>query len=60
MSYVEAVLKESAIVYIIRDSHIADLLAGANGLFPKRLAVAENDLMQARRVLTEVGQFYDD
>ncbi len=60
ISFIEALLKEAGIAYFIRDVHMADLLGAQNGLFPKRLAVAHDDITQARRVLESAGQFYDD
>lgn len=60
ISFIEAILKEAGIAYMIRDAHMADLLGAHNGLFPKRLAVAEDDAMQAERVLRNAGQFHDD
>ena len=59
-SFIEALLKDAGIDYVIRDSHMADLLGPNNGLVPRRLAVAEDDAMQAERVLRGAGQFHDD
>jgi hypothetical protein len=35
-------------------------MAGSNTLFPMRVMVAEDHMAQARRVLTDAGQYYDD
>ena len=60
ISFIEALLKDAGIGYVIRDGHMADLLGQANGLIPRRLAVADEDAMQAERVLRGAGQFHDD
>lgn len=60
ISYIEALLKDAGITYAIRDTHMADLLGASNMLFPRRLAVDEDEVMQAERILRAAGQFYDD
>lgn len=60
ISYIEALLKEAGIAYAIRDAHMADLLGASNVLFPRRLAVDDDDVMQAERILRAADQFYDD
>lgn len=60
ISFIEALLKDAGIGYVIRDGHMADLLGQTNGLFPRRLAVADDDAPQAERVLRGAGQFHDD
>ncbi|XDZ66214.1 DUF2007 domain-containing protein [Alphaproteobacteria bacterium LSUCC0684] len=60
ISFIEALLKDAGIAYAIRDGHMADLLGMQNGLFPRRLAVDEDDARQAERVLRGADQWYDD
>jgi predicted glycosyl hydrolase (DUF1957 family) len=60
ISFIEALLKEAGISYVIRDGHMADLLGQQNALFPRRLAVDEEDVMQAERILKEANQLYDE
>ena len=60
ISYIEALLKDAGIAYAIRDAYMADLLGSSNVLFPRRLAVGDDDVMQAERILRAAGQFYDD
>ena len=60
ISFIEAILKDAGIGYMIRDGHMADVFGQHNGLFPRRLAVDEDDVMQAERVLKEAEQFYDE
>ena len=60
ISYIEALLKEAGIPYFIRDGHMADLLGQRNGLFPRRLAVDDDDVMQAERILRNADQWFDE
>ena len=60
ISYIEALLKEAGIAYFIRDGHMADLLGQSNGLFPRRLAVDDDDAMQAERILRNADQWFDE
>jgi hypothetical protein len=60
ISYIEALLKDAGITYAIRDAYIADLLGQQNGLFPRRLAVENDDAMQAERILRAAEQWYDE
>lgn len=60
ISFIEALLKEAGIAYMIRDGHMADLLGQHNGLFPRRLAVDSDDMLQAERILRQADQFYDE
>ncbi len=60
ISFIEALLKEAGVVYMIRDGHMADLLGQQNGLFPRRLAVDNDQVLQAERILKGAEQFYDE
>lgn len=60
LTYLESLLTGAGINFSVHDRHIANLLAGANSLFPMRLMVAESDWQQAKRVLMEADQFYDE
>lgn len=60
ISFIEALLKDANIAYAIRDGHMADLLGQQNGLFPRRLAVGDDDVMQAERILRGAEQWYDE
>jgi hypothetical protein len=60
MTYLEALLKEAGIAFVVHDRNISDLMAGSNTLFPMRIMVAGEDANQAKRILTEAGQYYDD
>ena len=60
ISFIEALLKDAGIPYVIRDGHMADLLGQQNGLFPRRLAVDHQYTNQAERILKQAEQFYDE
>ncbi len=60
ISFIEALFKEAGVLYMIRDGHMADLLGQQNGLFPRRLAVDEDQVLQAERILKGAEQFYDE
>ena len=50
LSFVEALLQEAGIGYMIADQHIS-ITEGSIGLFPRRVLVQNEDLAAARRVL---------
>ncbi len=55
VSFLLALLRDAGIGCIVLDAHIS-ALEGGIGAFPRRLAVADDDLAQARRVLREAGE----
>lgn len=55
ISFLLALLKDAGIGCVLLDQHIS-ALEGGIGAFPRRLAVAEEDLAAARRVLREAGE----
>ena len=54
-SFLLALLRDAGIDCIVLDAHIS-AVEGGIGAFPRRLAVATEDLAQARRVLREAGE----
>lgn len=60
LTYIESLLKSAGVIFVVQDRHISDLMAGSNTLFPMRVMVADDHMAQARRVLTDAGQYYDD
>lgn len=54
-SFIEALLKDAAVPFTVFDAHMADLLAGQNSLFPRRLGIPEDHYRQALRVLHNAG-----
>lgn len=55
LSFLMALLRDAGIDCVLLDSHIS-AMEGGIGAFPRRLAVAEEDEQQARRVLREAGE----
>lgn len=55
LSFLMALLRDAGIACVLLDSHISTMEGGI-GAFPRRLAVAEEDEAQARRVLREAGE----
>lgn len=54
LSRVEALLTVAEVSYFVADQHIS-ALEGAIGAFPRRLLVPDDELAQARRLLTDDG-----
>ena len=50
LSFIEALLSEADINYMIADQHISNT-EGSIALFPRRVLVHDDDLAQAKRVL---------
>jgi hypothetical protein len=55
LSFLVALLADAGIPSLVLDAHIS-ALEGGIGAFPRRLAVAAENLAQARRVLAEAGE----
>lgn len=55
LSFLTALLADAGIPSILLDSYIS-AAEGSIGIFPRRLAVAEEDGAQALRVLREAGE----
>lgn len=55
LSFLVVLLADAGIESVLLDSHIS-AAEGGIGAFPRRLAVAESDEAQARRVLREAGE----
>lgn len=55
LSFLMALLRDAGITCVLLDGHIS-AMEGSIGAFPRRLAVAEEDERQARRVLREAGE----
>ncbi|MGE3066077.1 MAG: DUF2007 domain-containing protein [Hyphomicrobiaceae bacterium] len=54
LSFAEAVLREAGISADIADRHMS-IVEGSIGIFPRRLLVATEDVLRARRLLAEAG-----
>ncbi|MDY0872719.1 putative signal transducing protein [Dongia rigui] len=57
LSFITALLADAGIDSLILDTH-SSIMQGSLGILPQRLVVAEDDLEQARRVLTEAGELF--
>lgn len=55
LSFLAMLLADAGIETVLLDSHIS-AAEGGIGAFPRRLAVADVDEAQARRVLREAGE----
>jgi hypothetical protein len=55
LSFLVALLADAGIASVLLDSHIS-AIEGSIGVFPRRLAVAEDDEARARRILREAGE----
>ena len=54
LSFAEACLSGEGIAPFVADRHIS-MIEGSIGAFPRRLMVAADDLVRARRVMREAG-----
>ena len=54
LSFLAALLRDAGIESVLLDAHVS-AVEGSIGAIPRRLAVLEEDEMQARRVLREAG-----
>ena len=54
ISYVQSLLDDSGIDYLMLDSHMS-ITEGSLGILPRRMMVADEDKAQARRLMREAG-----
>ena len=54
ISAVEAILNEEGIGFFVADQHMS-VLEGSAGFLQRRLLVIDDDIENARRILTEAG-----
>jgi hypothetical protein len=55
LTFLLALLRDAGCAPVVLDQHIS-ALEGGIGAFPRRVAVAEAEVAQARRVLREAGE----
>jgi hypothetical protein len=55
LSFLVALLRDAGIVCVLLDNHVS-AVEGSIGAIPRRLAVADEDERQAKRVLSEAGE----
>jgi Putative prokaryotic signal transducing protein len=54
ISYVEALLRDAGIEYLVADRNMS-VLDGSIGVLPRRIMVAEDDERKARKILVDAG-----
>lgn len=54
LGFATSILKGAGLTCHILDTHMS-IMEGSIGIFPQRLVVGDDELMQARRLLGEVG-----
>ncbi len=54
LSFVDALLREAEIGFHVADGHIS-ILEGSIGAFPRRVMVADDDVVAARQLLIDAG-----
>lgn len=54
ISFVESLLSEAGIAYIILDQNMS-VLEGSIGIIPRRIMVGSDKITQARRLLSDAG-----
>ena len=55
LSFLTALLADAGITAIVLDAH-ASVMDGSIGALPRRLMVADEDVTQARRILSEANE----
>jgi hypothetical protein len=55
LSFLMALLRDAGFAPIVLDGHVS-AMEGGIGIFPRRLAVAEDEAAGARRVLRDAGE----
>jgi len=54
ISFVEALLRDAGISCLVADRNMS-ILDGSIGILPRRVMVGEDDIAEARRILTDAG-----
>lgn len=55
LSFLMALLRDAGCAPLVLDGHVSSIEGGI-GIFPRRLAVPEDQAARARRVLAEAGE----
>jgi hypothetical protein len=55
LSFLLALLRDAGLRPVVLDTHVS-AVEGGIGIFPRRLAVPEEEAAQARRVLRDAGE----
>lgn len=59
LTYLQSLLAGDDVPFVVFDEHISALEAGI-GAFPRRLMVPDDYEGVAKRLLQELGEYYDD
>lgn len=54
ISFVEVLLRDASIACLVADQNMS-ILDGSIGILPRRVMVGEDDLAEAKRILTDAG-----
>jgi hypothetical protein len=54
ISFVEVLLRDAGIACLVADQNMS-ILDGSIGILPRRVMVGEDDLAEAKRILTDAG-----
>lgn len=54
ISFVEALLRDAGITCLVADRNMS-ILDGSIGILPRRIMVGDDDIAEARRILTDAG-----
>lgn len=54
ISYIEALMRDAGLSFFVADQNMS-IMEGSLGVLPRRVLVAEDDVEQARRILTDAG-----
>lgn len=54
ISFVEALLKDAGIEHLVVDQNMS-VMEGSLGVLPRRILVADDELAEARQLLTDAG-----
>lgn len=54
VSYVQSLLDESSISYIVLDNHMS-VVEGSLGILPRRLMVGDEEFLHAQKILKDAG-----
>ncbi|MFN3550073.1 MAG: DUF2007 domain-containing protein [Mesorhizobium sp.] len=54
ISYIEALLRDAGIAHFVADQNMS-ILEGSLGVLPRRVMVADDEAVRARRILEDAG-----
>lgn len=54
ISFIESLLRDAGIAFLVADQNMS-VLDGSIGILPRRVLVTEDDIQEARRLLSDAG-----